>query len=1005
MSRTRNRLLAVLGLLTVAAVLWGVVSVVDRGLSVRQSTLSTGSSGSSTSDPARSPVAPDPIAPDQVKVLPEVQENIDSGQDAPVILKLNITPTGTDDERIDQVRAARDAFLTKLPSGSWSQAKDVGTLPYVALTLDLAGLEATRQSGQVEVVSDDDQTWYPLATTESQSSVLPSSIGSTTTMGALPAWAAGWRGAGSTVAVIDTGVETSHPYLMRDGSPKTIAEACFAKASGSRQSTCPNGTSMLTTDAPVVGSAQPCPSTVAGCAHGTHVSGIAVGGDGVSIPSGVAPDASLIAINVFSYTSSGPSAATSDINNALQWLYYNRDRFPGLTSVNMSLGDSSQNTEYCDTYNSTKPYIDQLLSAGVVTVVASGNNGWANAVSSPGCISTVVTVGAVDGVPDATTNYSNDGPQVDLMTPGSNITSSVMGGQLGVMSGTSMATPAVAGAFAALRQATPALTLARLRESGYVVNASGYLIPSVRLNNAASIYPGPVQSVTVTTDSGQATVQWQAPLVSGSSAVSRYSVRSTTDGATCTTVTLNCTIFGLSTGSAYSFVIRAESVTGFGASTETSWTTIVSAVATTTTTTTSTTTSPTTTSTLPSTTTTSPPVTVEPVTPDSYNAVAPARIFDTRAPNNGGRTVDGREAGQGKVGAKAVAVVSVAGRAGIPLTGAGAVALNVTVVNPTVAGYITVYPSGSNRPGNVSNLNFLPGATVPNMVIAKLGSNGSVSIFNANGSVDVLVDVVGWFPSAGGYEPLTPARIVETRAGNGFTTTDGRLQGGGAIGTRATLSIPVLGRGGVPGSGVSAVALNVTAVNASAESCLTVFPGRTIAPNASNLNFNAGQTIANSVIAAVGTDGTVSILNNNGLTDVVVDVVGWFGSTSQLTSLNPARLVDSRSLPTIDGLQQNIGPIRTQGTLRVAVAGRGGVPASGVRAVALNITVVSPTAAGYLTAFPSGGAIPGASNLNFVSGQTVPNMVIAQLGSDGKVSLLNSNGLTPVVVDIVGWFS
>jgi hypothetical protein len=215
----------------------------------------------------------------------------------------------------------------------------------------------------------------------------------------------------------------------------------------------------------------------------------------------------------------------------------------------------------------------------------------------------------------------------------------------------------------------------------------------------------------------------------------------------------------------------------------------------------------------------------------------------------------------------------------------------------------------------------------------------------------------------------------------------------------------VLGRGGVPGSEVGAVALNVTAVNASAESYLTVFPGRTTAPNASNLNFLAGQTIANMVIAAVGADGTVSILNNNGATDIVVDVVGWFGSSSQLTPLNPARLVESRSLPTIDGLQQNVGPIRTQGTLRVAVAGRGGVPVSGVRAVALNVTVVGPTAAGYLTAFPSGGAIPGASNLNFVPGQTVPNMVIAQLGSDGKVSLLNSNGLTPVIVDVVGWFS
>ena len=886
MSRLRNGLLAALGMLVVAVVLWGVLAVPSSNNRADQpaSPVETNASSADPSVPVSSTVTSSstPAAVTNVNVQPEVQQVLDAGDVAPVILKLDVALTGNDDQRVSQIRSARDRLLAGLPVGSWSQVKDVGTLPYVALSLDSAGVEATRQSGQVQAIGYDDQTWAPIAETKSPSSVAPSSINSTTTMGAVPAWAAGWKGAGATVAVIDTGVETSHPYLMRNGLPKTIAEACFASARGTRMSMCPSSRSMLTTDAPVVGSAQPCPSTIAECTHGTHVAGIAVGGNGVTIPSGVAPDANLIAINVFSYTSAGTSASTSDINNALQWLYYNRARFPGLTSVNMSIGDSAKNLGYCDS-DPTKAYIDQLLSVGIATVVASGNNGWGNGVSSPGCISTAVTVGAVDGVPDLSTSYSNDGPQVDLMAPGSSITSSIVGGQMGAMSGTSMATPAVTGAFAVLHLATPALTLARLRATGYVVNASGYSIPSVRLFDAVSV---------------------NVP----------------------------------STGSS------------------------------------------------------------------TFNSVSPVRLSDTRAQVAGGATVDSQQVGKGKLGGGGVSVIPIAGRGGVPQTGAGAVALNVTVVSPSVGGYLTVYPAGSPLP-NASNINFVAGATVPNMVIAKLGVDGSIAVFNSEGWVDVAIDVVGWFPVSAGYGPLDPARIVETRSVPGYTTIDGQLQGIGAIGAGQTLSVPVAGRGSVPSTGVSAVALNVTAVDAGAESYLTVFPGGASKPNASNLNVLGGQTIANMVIAKVGADGSISIYNNSGFVNVVVDVMGWFSSTSQMASLSPARLVESRGgFTTIDGRQQNIGPIGSRGTLSFEVAGRGGVPATGVRAVVLNVTVVSPTGSGYLTAFASGSVASGASNLNFVPGQIVPNMVIAELGPDGKVSLFNSNGSTPVVVDVVGWF-
>ena len=354
--------------------------------------------------------------------------------------------------------------------------------------------------------------------------------------------------------------------------------------------------------------------------------------------------------------------------------------------------------------------------------------------------------------------------------------------------------------------------------------------------------------------------------------------------------------------------------------------------------------------------------------------------------------------------AGSIDIVPVAGRGGIPLTDVGAVALNVTVVRPSMAGHISVYPTGGSPP-TASSLNFAAGQTIPNMVLSKLGSDGSISIINASGAVDVVIDVVGWFPSTGGYGSLTPARIVDTRPG-GPVTIDGGWQGIGAIGARQSLAVSVLGRGGVPAIGVSAVAVNFVAVEAGAAGHLTVYPGGSAKPNASNLNFVGGQTIANMVIAKVGSDGTIMIANGSPLpTHVVVDVVGWFAANSQFTSLDPARLLESRDSPTIDGRERNIGPIAGGQRVAFTIAGRGGVPLTGARAVALNVTVVGPSTSGYVTVFASGGTVPKVSSLNFVAGQIIPNMVIAEVGTDGKVSLFNSAGSTPVVVDVVGWFS
>jgi hypothetical protein len=295
------------------------------------------------------------------------------------------------------------------------------------------------------------------------------------------------------------------------------------------------------------------------------------------------------------------------------------------------------------------------------------------------------------------------------------------------------------------------------------------------------------------------------------------------------------------------------------------------------------------------------------------------------------------------------------------------------------------------------------------MAIVKVGSDGKIAMYNESGLTQVVVDVVGWFPDGSDYTGVDPQRLLDTRTGaqGGGSTIDGVFEGVGALSQQQTLLLPVVGRGTIPASGVGAVALNVTVTAPTAANYLTVFPSGVARPTASNLNFSAGQTIANMVIAKVGADGKIAIFNNAGSTQVLVDVVGWFPTVSEYTGIVPQRFLDTRSCAlcvTIDGQYQGLGSLSPAEAYPLQITGRGAIPSSGVGSVALNVTVVGSTASNYLTVYPFGATQPVASNLNFVAGQTIPNMVIVKLGSDGKITLFNKSGATPVVVDVVGWF-
>ena len=233
-----------------------------------------------------------------------------------------------------------------------------------------------------------------------------------------------------------------------------------------------------------------------------------------------------------------------------------------------------------------------------------------------------------------------------------------------------------------------------------------------------------------------------------------------------------------------------------------------------------------------------------------------------------------------------------------------------------------------------------------------------------------------------GFQQLTPARLVDTRS----TTV--------AVGPGGTLTVQVLGRGGVPTSGVGSVALNITAVAPTSSGHLIARPTGTPRPGTSTVNFGAGQTVPNNAVLGVGSGGTISVYNPRGSTHVIVDVSGWFPVGSGVTAVPPTRVLDTRS-------GAALGPKGVR-ALKVAGTTTPSVPAAAV-AVTINVTVTQATAASHLVVYPAGATRPSTSTLNMVKGSTVANATVATVGSGGQVNLYNNAGSVHVIVDVTGY--
>lgn len=276
---------------------------------------------------------------------------------------------------------------------------------------------------------------------------------------------------------------------------------------------------------------------------------------------------------------------------------------------------------------------------------------------------------------------------------------------------------------------------------------------------------------------------------------------------------------------------------------------------------------------------------------DTYTPVSPVRIADTRCDTSSpptycaGEKLPAANTSLTTFGPGTEQGVTVAGVDGIPASGVAAVVLNVTATGTTAGSYLTVWPAGQPKP-TASNLNWTAGTTIPNRVVVPVGSSNQVDIANFAGSVNVIVDIGGYYASAttgDQYVATSPVRLLDTR------------QSGQALGPGQSLELQVEGTDGIPSSGVTGAVFNVTVTGATAGSFLTVYPAGASEPAVSDLNWAPGATIPNLVVVALSSSGAVTITNAAGSVNVIVDVEGWYQAASTSAAARPQAATASAS--------------------------------------------------------------------------------------------------------------
>ena len=321
--------------------------------------------------------------------------------------------------------------------------------------------------------------------------------------------------------------------------------------------------------------------------------------------------------------------------------------------------------------------------------------------------------------------------------------------------------------------------------------------------------------------------------------------------------------------------------------------------------------------------------------------------------------------------------------------------MNVAVVDPAGPGFLTLYPCSDRLP-LASTINYGPGETRANGAVPSLSDEGELCIFTLT-DADVIVDVSGSsVQDSEFFATGVPRRVLDSRPGE--STFDDEFAG---IGRRPARSVTRLLVDRRPFSTEYAdVLINVAAVNPADFGYLTVYPCTPAIPNASNVNYAPGQTVANGVLAKVSDSGEICIFTL-AETDLVVDITGAVTPYSGVEPIAPVRLADSRpGEQTADAQFAGFGRLEPDSVLRLPIAGRAGIPGEAT-SVLLNLTAVGSDVPGFLTAYPCGD-VPTVSNVNYLPGTVVPNNATVRLAANGDLCIYTLAAVD-IVVDVTGF--
>ncbi len=413
-------------------------------------------------------------------IPPEYIELMDTAQrvgEVRVIVGLNVafSPAGTLSVQMMEaqdaaIAQARGDLLTSLSGYRATQVSTDWHIPFVALQVDAAALQYLMTSPEITSIQED-------------GFFSPSLIESVPLIGAPEAWALGYTGKGWAVAILDSGVDASHDSFKDEhGNSRVVAGACFSTNNifSNTKSLCPHGGENEFGVEAASPNTPNCINSTDGCSHGTHLAGIAAGRKyDTSSGNGVAPDAKIIAVQVFSqvndsrYCGDTPLPCTlasrDDVLDGLNWIYEQRNNYP-IAAVNLSLG-SGHYTSVCDrdaSGNWTDYFtsIERLHSVQIATITGSGNNNYTDGLIEPACVSLAISVGATDNsdvVPTWEVNGKTFGPNsaefLTVLAPGTGIDSPKPGGGTSAITGTSAAAPHVTGAWAILKSQYPQASL------------------------------------------------------------------------------------------------------------------------------------------------------------------------------------------------------------------------------------------------------------------------------------------------------------------------------------------------------------------------------------------------------------------------------------------------------------------------------------------------------------------------------------------------------------------